>query len=135
MALFEINRNPTTRQLRQFAAICLLTLPLVGWLSGGSWGICGVLASIGLALVVMSWVAPQVVKPMFVFAVLLSAPIGLAVGELALLLMYAAVIIPLALVFRLMKRDALQLKMDRDAATYWQPKKPPRDVSSYYRQS
>lgn len=135
MALFEINHNPTTRQLRQFAAICVFGLPLAGWLFGASWGACAALGAVGLALVVASWVAPRFVKPVFVAAVLLSAPIGLAVGELALLLMYAIVIVPVALIFRLMKRDALKLKMDRDATTYWQPKKQPRDVSSYYRQS
>ena len=30
-------------------------------------------------------------------------------------------------------RDPLQLKIDRDASTYWQPKKQPRDVRSYFR--
>jgi hypothetical protein len=36
------------------------------------------------------------------------------------------------LIFRLVGRDPLQLKIDRRAATYWQAKKPSRGVRSFF---
>ena len=44
-----------------------------------------------------------------------------------------SVVVPVGLAFRLFGRDPLQLKMDRHSSTYWQPKKQPRDVRSYFR--
>jgi hypothetical protein len=55
------------------------------------------------------------------------------VNELVLLAAFCVVIIPVGLLFRLIRRDALQLKVDRNAATYWQPKKQPAGVRSYFR--
>jgi hypothetical protein len=40
----------------------------------------------------------------------------------------------MAFLFRVMGRDALQRRIDRDAKSYWQPKAQPRDAGSYYRQ-
>ena len=56
-------------------------------------------------------------------------------GEIALLVIYFGVFLPMALLFRLLKRDALQLQRDPRAATYWQTKKQPTHVASYYRPS
>ena len=64
---------------------------------------------------------------------LAAAPIGMVVGEIAMLLIFLGVFLPISLIFRLIKRDALRLKVDKNATTYWQPKSEPKQVSSYYR--
>ena len=135
MKLIEINWNPTHRQLRQFAAICLIALPLLGWLWGGSWSTIGWLAVTGCAIAVIGGLAPSLLKPMFVAFTFITLPIGIVVGELTLLLIFFGIFMPLGLFFRMIKRDALQLKFDRNCASYWQPKKQPSDLASYYRQS
>ena len=56
------------------------------------------------------------------------------VGELAQLLIFLLIFTPMALIFRLIGRDALQRKIDHQASTYWQPKPQPRNSRSYYRQ-
>ena len=58
---------------------------------------------------------------------------GLVIHDLVLSLAFFLVVVPVGLVFRLFGRDPLQLKIDRSAGTYWQPKKQPRDVRSYFR--
>ncbi len=52
MALIETNWNPTSRQLRQFGGLCLVALPLLGWLWSASSTMIATLAGIGLLIAV-----------------------------------------------------------------------------------
>jgi hypothetical protein len=45
------------------------------------------------------------------------------VARVVLVLVFVLLITPLAVVFRLLGKDALHLKRSRDASTYWQPTK------------
>ena len=135
MKLIEVNWNPANRQLRQFGIVCLFALPLVGWLWGGGGQIVSLLAMAGLLLAIAGFACPRSVKPVFIALTVVAAPIGIVIGELAMLLVYLGVFLPIGLVFRVMNRDALQLKFDRRARTYWQAKKPPGSPADYYRQS
>ena len=65
---------------------------------------------------------------------------GISAVEFALIaplmvLIYFGCFMPFGLAFRVLKRDALGLKIDRNKTTYWEAKKPPTSVASYYRQS
>ena len=66
---------------------------------------------------------------------IITLPIGLVVGELAMLVVYFGVFLPIGLCFRLSKRDALQRSVRVETASYWQQKQLPDSVSQYYRQS
>jgi hypothetical protein len=57
------------------------------------------------------------------------------VGELAMLLIYFGVFLPIGLLFRAAGRDALQRRFDPSQNSYWQAKKQPHDIASYFRQS
>ena len=135
MKLIAINWHPNDRQLRQFGIICLVALPLVGWIWGAGSSTLGVLAGIGLLLAVAGIVKPRILAPLFLGLTLVATPIGMVLGELAMLLIYFTIFLPIGLAFRLLKRDALRLKIDRDTASYWQAKKQPKNMASYYRQS
>jgi hypothetical protein len=140
-----INRDPTPRQLRQFAVAGLMIMPLAAWLlSGRPWGdawlgwqrwLVGALAAAGFAMTAVSIAAPRVLRPVFVGASLLALPIGFIVGEVLLAAIYFLVFTPIAIVFRLIGRDALDRRIDRSAASYWRPKTQPRGAASYFRQS
>jgi hypothetical protein len=95
----------------------------------------GSLAAVGGVLVWLSVVAPRYVRPVFIVASVVTYPIGLVVGELMLLVIYFSVFTPVAVVFRLIGRDALERKIDRGAATYWRVKERRGDAASYFRQS
>ncbi len=135
MALVEFNWKPTRRQLHQFALICCIALPVLGWLWGAGTFAITLLVLIGLALAIVGMLRPRWIKPLFVGAMLVGTPIGVAVGEATLLLVYVLVFCPIGLALRLLRRDPLQHTVDRGVQTYWQLKKPPRDAASYYRQS
>lgn len=143
--MHRINTSPTPRQLWQFALAGFVFLPLVGWLLAGrpvgeAWDvraawILGLLAGVGGLLVASAAIAPRVLRYVFVAATVVTYPIGLIVGELMLVVIYFLVFTPVAVVFRLIGRDALARKIDRGAATYWRAKEPRGDVESYFRQS
>lgn len=135
MKLIEINWKPTDRQLRQFAVICLFALPFVGWLWHGSARTVGLLAALGIILAVLGTAVPVLIKPVFLALTLVATPIGMAIGELSMLFIYYGLFVPIGLAFRLVRRDALQMKFDRHTESYWQPVEKPKGVASYYRQS
>lgn len=134
MALIELNWNPTTRQLRQFAGLCLVALPSVGYLWGGSWSVIGGLAAIGSCLAVLGYFQPGIVRPLFLTISLVTIPIGLIVGELAVAAIYFFVLLPIGMVFRLLGRDALLRRRNPQARSYWLKKEPPKNIARYYRQ-
>ncbi len=135
MTLVEINWNPTNRQLRQFGVISLCALPFLGWLWGGGLQLVAVLAVLGLVLALVAAAAPQAMKPVYLALTIAAIPIGMVIGELAMLMIFFGIFFPVGLIFRLLKRDALQLKIDHRASTYWQSKKKADGIRSYYRQS
>jgi len=135
MAIVEFNWNPSKRQLRQFAAICLLALPLLGRIWGAGIQAVGLLALIGALLAIAGFVAPVVVRPVFLALTIVTTPIGMVIGEIVMLFVYLGVFLPIGMYFRLTGRDALQLKIDRRAKTYWRPKRQANRPSHYYRQS
>ncbi len=135
MKLIELNWQPTDRQLRQFGVICLFALPALAWLWGGGTTIVMTLALAGLLLAVTGMAVPTVLKPLFLALTIVATPIGMVIGELAMLAIYFVVFLPFGLVFRLAKRDSLQLRLDQDEESYWEAKKQPANIASYYRQS
>ena len=95
MRLVEINWSPTDRHLRQFGTICLFALPLVGWLWGGSVTVVVCLAAVGLVLATVGVSFPIAVKPIFLALTILVIPIGMVVGEVAMLLIFFGVFLPI----------------------------------------
>jgi hypothetical protein len=135
MALFELNRRPTRRQLRQFGVACLVALPLLGWFWGGGGQTTAALVAVGLALALLGAVRPKFLRPVYVALSIVAIPFGVVIGELILLFVFFGLLLPLGLVFRALGRDALELRWDRSAATYWQAKQPSRSAAHYFRQS
>ena len=145
MAGVRMNWDPTDRQLRQFGFIGLFALPAIGWLFSGrpyptTWvaeptTLMIVLTILGLVFGLLAWLQPKLLKYVFVGMTLAAFPIGLVLSEIIILLIYVLLFVPVALVFRLIGRDALNRELDRGAKTYWTPKESPQDAESYFRQS
>lgn len=135
MKLIEINWHPTDRQLRQFGVICMFALPAVAWLWGGGTTIVITLALAGTVLALTGLAAPAILKPVFLALTILATPIGMVVGELAMLIIYFGIFLPFGLISRITRRDSLQLRLDRGKDSYWEAKKQPTNIASYYRQS
>ena len=134
MALVEINWKPTDRQLRQFGGIALVALPVLALIWRVSMPVVGAMAGIGAVVGVVSFLLPKAVKPLFIGLSVAAIPIGLVMAEVILLSVFLCVFVPMGIVFRLMRRDALQLQ-EPETDSCWQKKCQPRNAASYFRQS
>lgn len=134
----HVNWSPSRRELRHFSwglagALCVFTL-LVTWRGGAvprlAWGTlpaAGMLVTAGLA-------APRSLLPVYRGWMALTTPVGFAAQRLALILVFYALLTPIALVFKILGRDPLNRRLDRDADSYWIPHKPATDPKQYFRQ-
>jgi hypothetical protein len=130
----EINRNPSLRQVSVLSLTSLGTLPLAlaAW-SRGSMTALGAAAATGIVIALTGLLRPHCLRPTVAAANVATSLLVAMVHEAALWLAFCLVFVPVGLAFRLIGRDALQLRIDRGAATYWQAKKQPGGARSYFR--
>lgn len=135
MKLIEINWNPSDQQLRQFGLVALVALPLVGWFWGGvgTGFFCGTVGA-GVVAAIVGLAQPRALKLVFLALSMAATPIGMVMGELVMFLIFILVFLPIGIVLRFFRRDPLQRQFDRQASTYWEPKKQPAGPASYLRQ-
>jgi Saxitoxin biosynthesis operon protein SxtJ len=134
--MIPINWSPDRKTLNEFAeagmfALGMVAAPLAYFrghprLAATFWVLAVALRLVGLA-------HPSWLKLVFLGLTLATWPIGWVVSKVALGLLYFLVFTPIALVFRLIGRDALQRSADRNAKTYWEPYRPNRGVERYLR--
>ncbi|MGC3966067.1 MAG: hypothetical protein QM775_01450 [Pirellulales bacterium] len=134
MALFQINRSPDDRTLRQFAVAATVVATLAAATISRNLLTAGIVAAAGIVACAATWRQTQIWKPIFVGLSYATAPIGLVVGELLLLVMYFGVFLPIGMVMKLLGRDPLERRFDRTAPSYWTPKRSARSTASYFRQ-
>ena len=61
-------------------------------------------------------------------------PIGWTMSKVIMAVIFYGVFTPVAVLFRLMGRDALHLRRQPNADTYWLPKPQAAGVGQYFRQ-
>ncbi|HPF37893.1 MAG TPA: hypothetical protein P5081_06960 [Phycisphaerae bacterium] len=146
MSLIKIDWNPPPRTLRSFGIICLVAFPLLGLMAhfqvmafaalpdSAKMTVALVLAGLGVLCGLLALAAPIALKPLFIGMSIIALPIGFVISNTLLILLYYLVVTPIALIFRLIGRDALHRRPDRDATTYWVPRTPPASLKRYFRQ-
>src|SRR5436305_1731572 len=132
----DIAWTPPTRTLRQFAGLWLL---FVGGLA--CWHglvhdrviLAAVLAILALAVGLLGLIKPRAIRPVFLGCLIVTFPIGWVVSRLLLGVLFYGIFTPVALVFRVIGRDALQRRYRPDQSSYWEAKPMPADTRSYLR--
>jgi hypothetical protein len=133
----DIPFSPQPRMLRQFAALWLAFFGgLAAWqgLMRGRVGVAAVLAVLAVVIGGLGLIRPQLIRPIFIGWMVLAFPIGWTVSLILLGLVYYGLFLPIGLVFRLVGRDALQLRPRPDVTTYWTSRPEVADVRRYFRQ-
>ena len=85
----------------------------------------GILAGIGWVLVVFGLAAPARLAPLNRAWTRLGLILFKVVNPVVLGLIYLTTVVPTGLTMRLLGRDLLSLKFDRQAASYWVVREPP----------
>jgi RsiW-degrading membrane proteinase PrsW (M82 family) len=129
--------NPTDRMLRQFAALWLVFFLAIA--ARQEFHHHHRMAAIVLAVLAvtlgplgMAW--PRILRPIFIGWMALAYPIGWVVSRIVLGIIFFGLFTPVAWIFRMIGRDALVLKSQPDAATYWLTKPVATDKAQYMRQ-
>jgi ABC-type uncharacterized transport system permease subunit len=137
MALLEINRNPSRRDLAWFGLVLFLFFLVVGGVLGRAlasdvarhvaWGA-------GAILALAYYAVPGWRRPMFVGWMYAAYPIGFVMSHLLLGVVYFGVVTPIGLLMRAMGHDPMTRRFDRSATTYWVERQRVSDVKRYFKQ-
>jgi hypothetical protein len=125
MAVIQINRNPTHRQLRQFGWLWMAFVALFGavaWLKFHNPLLARGLWIAAVTVPVLGWALPVFMRLVFLGMSYLAWPIGFAVSHVVLAGVYYLVLTPIGLVTRLFGYDSMKKAFDREASSYWVPR-------------
>ena len=127
--------HPDRRTLVEFAAAGFVVLTLVSAplaLFRHDPRLAAILAAVGAILGLLGLIHPRLLRIPFVVASLVAWPIGLVVSQVALALLYFGMFTPIALLFRLLGRDALHRRLDPSAPSYWDAYDPDQGAERYF---
>jgi Saxitoxin biosynthesis operon protein SxtJ len=124
MALFEINKNPSRRELLWFgvalAAFCGVVGALLRWRFGAP-GAARAVWIAGAAIAALYYALPPIRRAVYLGWTYASWPIGWVVSHVILGITWYLVITPTGLVMRMLGHDPMRRRFDREAPTYWTP--------------
>ena len=138
MALIEVNKNLSQRELRRFACIWLpVSLLLIAVLFWHRWGLSNTALFIGavaLAIAALGLFSIAFARALYFSWMTAVHPIGWTVSLLLLGTVYFLILTPLGLLMRALGRRPLSLGFDRTAKSYWTPRPDSTNIERYFRQ-
>ena len=139
MSFVQINWNPRKDYIRNFGIMALIMLPLIScvllWKQHIDMTWAFAISGVGTIIFLACLFSYRTGRFFYLSLMLLTYPIGFMVSFFMIVLLYYAVITPIGIVFRLLKKDPLCRKFDRSINTYWVKHKDRKDINSYYRLS
>ena len=134
----DLSRVPSQREMRVFAVLLPIFFGIVGGIIGwrtGAWRVPQVIWAVG-GIFTLAYVAvPALRWPFYALWMRAAFPLGWAISNLLLAVIFYGVFTPYGFVMRLMGRDKLQLRLDSKAPTYWTPVEEAPDKARYFKQS
>ncbi len=138
MALIDINLKPSKDVLKDFAMIALVMLTIIAfafhWIYGLSSQNALYLCGIGLVIFLLSRISPSLVIPIYIILTLITVPIGLVISFTVMAIFYYGLLTPIGLIFKIIGRDTMERKWDKECNTYWVEHKSPESTKRYYNQ-
>jgi hypothetical protein len=138
MSLIQVEWHPSSRQLRVFGVSGFVAAVVAGIVLHGIGGVAlgwslAILAA-GAALLLCSLISSRATRVLYLGLTIPLLPLGYLISFLLLAGFYFLIITPVALVFRLIGRDALCRRFAATAASYWVPHKPSEETERYLHQ-
>jgi hypothetical protein len=138
VAVIEVNRNPSRRELNLFGFIWLgfFLLVAVGlWLKLHSPVVSIALVAVALVVPGVGWAVPSFMRVVYVGLSYLAWPIGFVVSHVLLGAVYYLLVTPIGLIMRATGYDPMHRRFNPEAPSYWIERDGgERDPSSYFRQ-
>jgi hypothetical protein len=132
----DVVARPSGKVLRQFAVLCLVVFGALA--AAGLWRRGAVttgvaIAMAGLVVGLVGVVRPAAIRWIYSGWMIAVFPIGWTISRLMLAALFYLVFTPVAILFRMMRRDALRLRRP-DAPSLWTPKAGASSADQYFRQ-
>lgn len=138
MALIDIKKDPTARDLEQFAtmwfpAFCALVSV---WTYRGAGSVVwpSLIGVVAVAVAVVGAIKPLALRPVFVGWITATYPIGWVVSHAILAAVFFLAVTPIGILRRTIGGDPLTRRFDRGARTYWVPRTGNPESARYFRQ-
>ena len=145
--MIDVDWRPERNKLKNFAVSgCVVFALLGGWLyfkQGPRWlaltpstgeAAGWVLWAFAAYSLMMAFVAPKAVLPIYYILTCISVPVGFVLSHVILFVIFYGLFTPVALVFRIRGRDVLSRRFEPQARSYWIRREPTVDVRRYFRQ-
>ncbi len=136
MQLVRINKNPSRHDLRMFAGVWFplfcAALGVMVWRKSGSLHVPEIIWGAGAVLSLAGLVWPALARWLSLGLSYATFPIGFVMSHLVVGVVYFLVITPIGFLQRRLGRDALGLRLDRSAQSYWTPREQPPGPDSYF---
>jgi hypothetical protein len=138
MSLIEINFRPEKKQLRSFGIIALIACALIfAFLllyKKVAFPLSAVPLFIGIIIFFSSLFSYRLTRLFYLALMFFALPFGLVISFLLMTAFYLLIITPMALLFRIIGRDALHRSFDKKEQTYWIAHKQCDSNERYFRQ-
>jgi hypothetical protein len=146
MAFVTLDLNPPPRTLRNFGLIGVVAFGLIAVLVYGhhkpfsrvpgaaTLPVTYVAAAFAAYCGLFAVTVPQALRWLYVGLSLVGFPIGFIFSYIIVTIMFFLVVTPIALLFKVIRRDTLKLRSDLQATTYWVRRTPPDSIKRYFRQ-
>jgi len=145
--MIKLDLKPSPRILGQFAKIAAIALPLAAafftrgearWFAPWNWhwDHAVVLWCAGVGVVQLAaFLAGFRLLTLWLYVVLtlIAFPIGFVISHVLMAVIYYLVITPIGLVFRVIGRDPLGKRIDKQKPSYWHVRETQRDPASYFK--
>lgn len=133
----KVNVHPTPGQLRVFGLLLAAAFCAIGVIlhknNGGLPYPMMLWCCAGLAAVLTA-AAPRTLRYPYLALTYAALPIGVVVSTTVLLLIFYLLLTPLALLFKIIRRDALDRRIKRGQGSYWNMRRSTDDARRYLRQ-
>jgi hypothetical protein len=141
----EINWKPGAKDLSKFAWSLIIGFPCIAlvfflakWIKTHTLPeprFFLMLGGIGAVVGLVCLLVPIAARPLYFIWYAATACIGLVMANLLFTVMFYGLFTPLGLFMRLLGRDPLKLRWQKeDAGTYWQDAEPSRPAAQYFSQ-
>ena len=132
----ELNLAPTRKQLLELGVFVLVVTLAIGayqYRFHARPVLAKVLWEVGAAVFVLSFI-PPVGRILYIGWMGLGLTLGVVTTPVIMLALYVSLFVPLGLIFKLIGRDAMRRKLDKNADTYWEPYPKTEQLDRYFRQ-
>jgi len=114
--------DTSSKEIRKFALVIAIALGVIGsfiYVKSGNFDVVGWLWGIGLLFLILGFIFPSVLRPIYMIWMLLAYFIGGVISRIILTVLFYVVLTPIGLVLRLFGKDFLDQKFEKNRKSYW----------------